>query len=71
MASSHEHTVKAFDEDIGQLRALIAQMGGLAEQAIRDAISALHPGDSASPAVGARTRRSTSSRPRSSARWSS
>ncbi|MEG3087311.1 phosphate signaling complex protein PhoU [Sphingomonas sp. PB4P5] len=35
------HTVKAFDQDIGELRALIAQMGGLAEQAIRDAVQAL------------------------------
>ena len=35
------HTVKAFDEEIGELRALIAQMGGLAEQAIRDAVQAL------------------------------
>ena len=37
----HTHTVKAFDEEIGDLRALIAQMGGLAEQAIRDAVQAL------------------------------
>ncbi|MFM9827659.1 MAG: phosphate signaling complex protein PhoU [Sphingomonas sp.] len=36
-----EHTVKAFDEDIGQLRGLIAQMGGLAEQAIVNAMEAL------------------------------
>ena len=35
------HTVKAFDEDIGQLRGLIAQMGGLAEQAISAAMDAL------------------------------
>lgn len=45
MASSHEHTVKAFDQDIGQLRALISQMGGLAEQAIHDAMKALQRGD--------------------------
>ncbi|HWU96067.1 MAG TPA: phosphate signaling complex protein PhoU [Sphingomonas sp.] len=45
MASSHEHTVKAFDQDIGQLRALISQMGGLAEQAIEDAMLALSRGD--------------------------
>lgn len=37
----NDHTVKAFDEDIGQLRGLIAQMGGLAEQGIRDAMEAL------------------------------
>jgi phosphate transport system protein len=45
MATSHEHTVKAFDQDIGQLRALISQMGGLAEQAIEDAMLALSRGD--------------------------
>ena len=39
--TTHEHTIKAFDEEIGQLRGLIAQMGGLAEQAIGDAIEAL------------------------------
>ncbi|WP_260924323.1 phosphate signaling complex protein PhoU [Novosphingobium sp. 9] len=36
-----EHTVKAFDTEIGQLRGLVAEMGGLAEVAIRDAIIAL------------------------------
>ena len=36
-----DHTVKAFDDDIGELRGLIAQMGGLAEQAIGDAMTAL------------------------------
>ncbi len=35
------HTVKAFDDDIGHLRGLIAQMGGLAEQAIRASMLAL------------------------------
>jgi phosphate transport system protein len=45
MATGHEHTVKAFDQDIGQLRALISQMGGLAEQAIHDAMQALSRGD--------------------------
>ncbi len=47
MASSHEHTVKAFDQDIGQLRALISQMGGLAEQAIEDSMTALQRNDTA------------------------
>ena len=47
MASSHEHTVKAFDQDIGQLRALISQMGGLAEEAISDAMIALSRNDTA------------------------
>ena len=36
-----EHTVKAFDSEISQLRGLIAEMGGLAEVAIRDAVDAL------------------------------
>lgn len=36
-----EHTVKAFDSEIGQLRGLIAEMGGLAEVSIRDAVQAL------------------------------
>jgi phosphate transport system protein len=35
------HTVKAFDEDLDQLRASIAQMGGLAEAAITDSMRAL------------------------------
>ena len=45
MAIGQEHTVKAFDQDIGQLRGLISQMGGLAEQAIADAMMALQRGD--------------------------
>ena len=45
MATGHEHTVKAFDQDIKQIRALISQMGGLAEQAIHDAMKALQRGD--------------------------
>ncbi len=40
-----EHTVKAFDDDIGQLRGLIAQMGGLAEQAIIQSMEALRRHD--------------------------
>src|SRR3569623_665696 len=35
------HTLKAFDEDLDQLRATIAQMGGLAEAAIGTAMLAL------------------------------
>ena len=35
------HTLKAFDTDIGQLRGLVSQMGGLAEQAIARAMQAL------------------------------
>ncbi len=45
MATGHEHTVKAFDLDIGELRGLIGQMGGIAEQAIADAMTALQRGD--------------------------
>ena len=40
-----EHTVKAFDEDITRLRGLIAEMGGLAEVAIQEAMQALVNGD--------------------------
>jgi phosphate transport system protein len=40
-----EHTVKAFDEDITRLRGLIAEMGGLAEVAIAEAMQALVTGD--------------------------
>ncbi len=36
-----EHTVKAFDDEIGLLRGLIAEMGGLAEVAIARSIDAL------------------------------
>ncbi len=35
------HTIKAFDEDLDRLRALISQMGGLAEHAIREAMRCL------------------------------
>jgi phosphate transport system protein len=35
------HTVKAFDEDLDQLRGLIAEMGGLAEAAIGQSMQAL------------------------------
>ena len=42
---AHEHTVKAFDEDITRLRGLIAEMGGLAEVALTDALEALVRGN--------------------------
>ena len=38
---SREHTLKAFDEDLESLRALISQMGGLAEHAIGEAMRCL------------------------------
>jgi phosphate transport system protein len=49
-----EHTVKAFDNEISQLRGLIAEMGGLAEVAIRDSVLALvrHDEDLAHEVVG-------------------
>jgi phosphate transport system protein len=49
-----EHTVKAFDNEISQLRGLIAEMGGLAEVAIRDSVLALvrHDEDLAQEVVG-------------------
>lgn len=37
----NEHTVKVFDDELGQLRGLVAEMGGLAEEAIGKAIEAL------------------------------
>jgi phosphate transport system protein len=40
-----EHTVKAFDADIGELRGMISQMGGMAEDAIAKAMLALQRGD--------------------------
>ena len=41
MALGTEHTVKAFDNEIGQLRGHIAEMGGRAEAAITGAMEAL------------------------------
>ncbi len=35
------HTIKAFDEDLDRLRALISQMGGQAEHAIRESLRCL------------------------------
>ena len=39
--SNYGHTVKAFDEDLAQLRGLVADMGGRAESAIGEAMRAL------------------------------
>lgn len=41
MQSSGGHTVRAFDEEIEQLRTLIGQMGGIAELQVAGAIEAL------------------------------
>jgi phosphate transport system protein len=43
---SAAHTVKAFDDELDQLRALIAEMGGLAETAITESMRALVQRDS-------------------------
>ncbi len=40
-----EHTVKAFDADITRLRGLIAEMGGLAEVSLTEAMEALVKGN--------------------------
>jgi len=40
-----EHTVKVFDDEIGELRGLISEMGGRAEAAIDAAMEALVRGD--------------------------
>ena len=42
---AQEHTVKAFDEDITKLRGLIAEIGGLAEVSLREAMEALIKGN--------------------------
>lgn len=39
--AAHGHTLKAFDEDLDRLRALISQMGGFAEHAIRESMRCL------------------------------
>ncbi|MCR4378769.1 MAG: phosphate signaling complex protein PhoU [Rhodospirillales bacterium] len=37
----HDHIVKSFDSDLGRLDAIIAEMGGLAERQLADAVEAL------------------------------
>jgi phosphate transport system protein len=39
--TGHTHTLKAFDQELDELRALISQMGGLAEHAIRESMRCL------------------------------
>ena len=41
MQQTREHTLKAFDEDLDRLRALISEMGGLAEHSIGEAMRCL------------------------------
>lgn len=40
------HTVKAFDDDLDRLRALVCELGGCAEAAVADAVAALVNADS-------------------------
>ncbi|MBS0255886.1 MAG: phosphate signaling complex protein PhoU [Proteobacteria bacterium] len=42
---AQEHTVKAFDNDIASLRGLVAEMGGLAELSLSEAMEALVKGN--------------------------
>jgi phosphate transport system protein len=46
MATAH-HTLSAFDHDLSELRGLISQMGGLAEEAVSNAMLALQRQDMA------------------------
>jgi phosphate transport system protein len=46
MASLNEHTAKAFDVDLQELTRKVAEMGGLAEREVADAINALTRRDS-------------------------
>src|SRR5260221_13533149 len=43
-----EHTIKAFDADLQELARMIAEMGGLAERQIGDALDALNRHDAES-----------------------
>jgi phosphate transport system protein len=45
MATMTEHTIKAFDADLQELARMIAEMGGLAERQIGDAVDALNRRD--------------------------
>jgi phosphate transport system protein len=45
MAVMTEHTIKAFDADLQELSRMIAEMGGLAEREIGDAVDALNRRD--------------------------
>ena len=46
MAPTSGHTIKAFDDDLDRLRALISEMGGLAEYSIRESLRCLVERDS-------------------------
>ena len=70
MQQTREHTLKAFDEDLDRLRALISQMGGFAEHAIGEAMRCLVQRDIEGALQGSSraTRNSTSWRRRRSVR---
>ncbi|MBC7492062.1 MAG: phosphate transport system regulatory protein PhoU, partial [Novosphingobium sp.] len=40
-----QHTVKAFDDELARLHGLIAEMGGLAELSVHEAMDALVSGN--------------------------
>ena len=40
-----DHIVRAYDEDLAQLKTMLAQMGGLVEQQLHNGIKALYTGD--------------------------
>ncbi len=61
-----EHTAKAFDTDLQDLSRMVAEMGGLAEKQVADAVDALAKRDT--HARPARHRRPTSTSTISSAR---
>jgi phosphate transport system protein len=44
--ADHQHTVRAFDKDLDLLERRIAEMGGLAEKMVIEAVDALASGDS-------------------------
>ena len=81
-ATMNEHTAKAFDVDLQELTRKVAEMGGLAEREIADAIQALTRRDvdlakrvvAADPTIDACSRRSRkrrSSPSRAASRWRS
>ncbi len=43
----HDHTVKAYDRELDAIERLIAEMGGVAEKMVIDAVDALTAGDTA------------------------
>src|SRR6202044_879475 len=47
IAVADQHTVRAYDKDLDLLERRIAEMGGLAEKMVIDAVDALSPGDAA------------------------